>query len=135
MQINTREAEVAEVPTEKTRYTESELNEFEVIILKKITEAKEEAEFLLSSLTNPNRETTNGNVGEGDSALNTGAKEEINVLAGRQLKLVDDLERALIRIKNKTYGICKDTGKLIPQERLRAVPHTTLSMEAKLKQN
>src|ERR1700753_3928627 len=61
-------------------------------------------------------------------------KEHINQLAARQKKFIEQLEAALLRIQNKTYGICRSTGKLIPAERLRAVPHTTMSMEAKLKQ-
>ena len=61
-------------------------------------------------------------------------KEQINQLAARQKKFIDNLEAALVRIENKTYGICRETGKLIQKERLRAVPHATLSMEAKLKQ-
>ncbi|MNI93990.1 General stress protein 16O [compost metagenome] len=61
-------------------------------------------------------------------------KEQINQLAARQKKFIDNLENALVRIENKTYGICRETGKLIQKERLRAVPHATLSMEAKLKQ-
>jgi DnaK suppressor protein len=62
-------------------------------------------------------------------------KEQTNQLAARQKKFIEQLEAALMRIQNKTYGICRATGKLIPAERLRAVPHTTMSMEAKLKQN
>ena len=89
-------------------------------------------------MSNPNNNGTDDTAGtfkvleDGSATLE---KEHVNQLAVRQRKFIDQLEAALIRIKNKTYGICRETGKIIPKERLRAVPHTTLSMEAKLKQN
>ncbi|HWV75448.1 MAG TPA: TraR/DksA C4-type zinc finger protein [Pseudosphingobacterium sp.] len=123
--------------TEKTRYSDAELQEFKEIILEKLRVAKEELASLAKSLSNPNSNGTDDTAGtfktleDGSATLE---KEQINQLAARQKKFIDNLEAALVRIENKTYGICRETGKLIQKERLRAVPHTTLSMEAKLKQ-
>jgi DnaK suppressor protein len=122
---------------EKTRYSESDLQEFKGIILEKLRSAKEELSALATSLSSPNANGTDDTAGtyktleDGSATLE---KEQINQLAARQKKFIEQLEAALVRIENKTYGICRETGKLIPKERLRAVPHTTLSMEAKLKQ-
>ncbi len=123
---------------EKTRYSDSELQEFKDIILEKLRVAKEELTSLTQSLSNPNLNGTDDTAGtyktleDGSATLE---KEQTNQLAARQKKFIENLEAALVRIENKTYGICRETGKLIPKERLRAVPHTTLSMEAKLKQS
>ena len=123
--------------TEKTRYSESDLQEFKGIILEKLRSAKEELSALATSLSSPNANGTDDTAGtyktleDGSATLE---KEQINQLAARQKKFIEQLEAALVRIENKTYGVCRETGKLIPKERLRAVPHTTLSMEAKLKQ-
>ncbi len=123
---------------EKTRYSDAELKEFKDIILEKMRIAKEELGALTQSLSNPNVNGTDDTAGtyktleDGSATLE---KEQINQLAARQKKFIENLEAALVRIENKTYGICRETGKLIQKERLRAVPHTTLSMEAKLKQN
>lgn len=122
---------------EKTRYSDDELQEFKDIILEKLRIAKEELDALTSSLSN---EDTNGTEDTGgryktlEDGSATLAKEQINQLAARQKKFMNNLEAALVRIENKTYGICRETGKLIQKERLRAVPHTTLSIEAKNKQ-
>jgi DnaK suppressor protein len=122
---------------EKTRYSDTELQEFKEIILEKVRVAKEELGALTQSLSNPNLNGTDDTAGtyktleDGSATLE---KEQINQLAARQKKFIENLEAALVRIENKTYGICRETGKLIQKERLRAVPHTTLSMEAKLKQ-
>ena len=122
---------------EKTRYSDAELQEFKEIILEKMRIAKEELGSLAQSLSNPNLNGTDDTAGtyktleDGSATLE---KEQINQLAARQKKFIENLEAALVRIENKTYGICRETGKLIPKERLRAVPHTTLSMEAKMKQ-
>ena len=122
---------------EKTRYSETDLQEFKGIILDKLRSAKEELNALATSLSSPNANGTDDTAGtyktleDGSATLE---KEQINQLAARQKKFIEQLEAALVRIENKTYGICRETGKLIPKERLRAVPHTTLSMEAKLKQ-
>jgi DnaK suppressor protein len=123
--------------TEKTRYSDAELQEFKDLILDKLRIAKEELNSLASSLSTPNANGTDDTAGtyktleDGSATLE---KESINQLAARQKKFIEQLEAALVRIENKTYGVCRETGKLIQKERLRAVPHTTLSMEAKLKQ-
>ncbi len=124
--------------TVKTHYNEAELQEFKALIQEKIRMAREELNSLAKSLSNPNSNGTDDTAGtfktleDGSATLE---KEQINQLAARQKKFIDNLEAALIRIENKSYGICRETGKLIQKERLRAVPHATLSMEAKLKQN
>jgi RNA polymerase-binding transcription factor DksA len=123
--------------TEKTRYSDAELQEFKELLLDKLRIAKEELNSLASSLSTPNANGTDDTAGtyktleDGSATLE---KESINQLAARQKKFIEQLEAALVRIENKTYGVCRETGKLIQKERLRAVPHTTLSMEAKLKQ-
>lgn len=120
--------------TEKTRYSDEELNEFREIILEKLAKAKEEYEELRAAITNADgNDVTDTSptfkvLEEGASTL---SKEEAGRLAQRQMKFIQNLQSALIRIENKTYGICRETGKLIPKERLRAVPHATLSIEAK----
>jgi len=125
------------VENEKTRYSDSELKEFKELLLDKLNSAKEELNALAASLSAPNANGTDDTAGtyktleDGSATLE---KEQINQLAARQKKFIEQLEAALVRIENKTYGICRETGKLIPKERLRAVPHTTLTMEAKLKQ-
>jgi DnaK suppressor protein len=122
---------------EKTRYSDAELQEFKELLLEKLRSAKEELNSLASSLSTPNANGTDDTAGtyktleDGSATLE---KESINQLAARQKKFIEQLEAALVRIENKTYGVCRETGKLIQKERLRAVPHTTLSMEAKLKQ-
>jgi len=122
---------------EKTRYSDAELLEFKEIIQDKLTIAKQELLALTTSLNSSNANGTDDTAGtfktleDGSATLE---KEQTNQLAARQKKFIDNLEAALVRIENKTYGICRETGKLIQKERLRAVPHTTLSMEAKLKQ-
>ncbi|MVZ63326.1 TraR/DksA family transcriptional regulator [Sphingobacterium humi] len=123
--------------TEKTRYSDAELQEFKAIILEKLRIAREELSSLTKSLSNSNANGTDDTAGtyktleDGSATLE---KEQINQLAARQKKFIDNLEAALVRIENKTYGICRETGKLIQKERLKAVPHTTLSIEAKNKQ-
>jgi DnaK suppressor protein len=121
----------------KTRYSEKELQEFKDLINEKIGIAREELLSLASSLSSGNTNGTDDTASSGKTLEDGSAsleKESINQLAARQKKFIDQLEAALMRIANKTYGICRETGGLIPKERLRAVPHTTLSMEAKLKQ-
>ncbi|MBC6109116.1 TraR/DksA family transcriptional regulator [Pedobacter frigidisoli] len=122
----------------KTRYSDSELQEFKELIQDKLRSSKEELNSLTTSLSNPNAngtEDTSGAYKTLEDGSATMEKEQINQLAARQKKFIDNLENALVRIENKTYGVCRETGKLIPKERLRAVPHATLSMEAKLKQS
>jgi DnaK suppressor protein len=121
----------------KTKYSDNELAEFKNLIEEKINIARSELHDLAGSLSATNSNSDDaaiaGKTLEDGSA--TAEKEQINQLAARQKKFITQLEAALQRIQNKTYGICRETGKLIPAKRLRAVPHTTLSMEAKLKQN
>jgi RNA polymerase-binding transcription factor DksA len=119
---------------EKTRYSDAELEEFRAIIMDKLGKAEHDYELLKLSLTNMDgNDTTDTSptfkvLEEGASTL---SKEEAGRLAQRQMKFIQHLQAALVRIENKTYGICRETGKLIPKERLRAVPHATLSIEAK----
>jgi RNA polymerase-binding transcription factor len=122
---------------EKTRYNETELLEFKTLIQGKIKSAREELLDLTSSISNPNANGTDDTASSHNTLEDGSAtleKESINQLASRQKKFIDQLEAALVRIENHTYGICRETGKLIQRERLLAVPHTTLSMAAKLKQ-
>ncbi|MEM6842648.1 MAG: TraR/DksA C4-type zinc finger protein [Bacteroidota bacterium] len=122
---------------EKNRYSDEELQEFESIIDEKLTKAKEELENIKQSLSRINdngTDTTVGNTKLLEDGADTLEKENLSQLAARQQKFIIQLENAKARIKNRTYGICIDTGKLISKERLRAVPHTRHSIEAKLKQ-
>lgn len=123
---------------DKTRYTEEELKEFEVLINRKLEKAREEYKILKETLNRNNDEGTDATSGGNTKVLEDGAetaeKENLSQLAARQQKYITNLENALVRIKNGTYGICSVTGKLISKERLIAVPHTTQSIEAKLMQ-
>lgn len=120
--------------SEKTRYTDEELQEFKELILKKLDKAQKDYELLKANVMNSDGNDTADTsptfkvLEEGASTL---SKEEAGQLAQRQMKFIQHLQAALIRIENKTYGICRQTGKLIPKERLMAVPHATLSVEAK----
>lgn len=120
----------------KTKYLDSELEEFKQIILAKIKKANEDFELLTEAYSNNSEHGTNDTsptfkvLEEGQQVL---SKEENSRLAARQKRFIINLENALIRIENKTYGICRVTGKLISKERLRAVPHATLSIDAKNK--
>lgn len=119
---------------EKTRYSDQELEEFKAIIDEKLVLARRDYEQMMNSLMNKDGNDVDDTsptykVLEEGSA--TQSKEELIQLAGRQQKFIQGLEAALIRIKNKTYGIDRITGKLIPKERLKAVPHATLSVESK----
>lgn len=120
---------------EKTAYSQEELREFEVIILQKLGSAKEELSSLKESLSKKNDSGTDYTASTSkllEDGADTLERESLSQLAARQQKFVINLENALIRIKNGTYGICVDTGKLISKERLKAVPHTMHSIEAKL---
>ncbi|PGH37461.1 MAG: molecular chaperone DnaK [Candidatus Nephrothrix sp. EaCA] len=125
-------------PSDKTRYNDDELKEFENLIIGKLEAAKEEFQILKDTLSRNNDQGTDATSGGNTKVLEDGAetaeKENNSQLAARQLKYITNLESALIRIKNKTYGLCSVTGKLIPKERLLAVPHTTQSIEAKMMQ-
>ena len=121
----------------RARYSDKELEEFRKIILQKLEEARTQLTNLTQQMINANENGTDDTAGtfkmleEGSENL---AKEEAGQLAQRQQRFIEQLEAALVRIENKTYGICVVTGKLIPKARLRAVPHTTKSIEAKLNQ-
>ena len=120
--------------TEKTRYSDEELAEFKELILSKLAVAREEYETMMGTLMNTDNngvDDTSPTYKALEEGANTLSKEETTRLAARQLKFIQNLRAALVRIENKTYGICRETGKLIPAERLRAVPHATLSIEAK----
>jgi RNA polymerase-binding transcription factor DksA len=123
--------------TKKTRYSDEELEEFKAIIMDKLAKAREDLKLLIEAYTNNSENDTNDTsptfkvLEEGQQVL---SKEENSGLAQRQERFITNLENALVRIENKTYGICRATGVLISKERLRAVPHATLSMEAKLNQ-
>ena len=123
---------------DKTRYSDDELKEFQVLINRKLEKAREEYKILKETLNRNNDEGTDATSGGNTKVLEDGAetaeKENLSQLAARQQKYITNLENALVRIKNGTYGICSVTGKLISKERLIAVPHTTQSIEAKLMQ-
>jgi len=123
---------------DRTRYSEEELIEFEALINKKLDKARDEYRILKETLNRNNDEGTDATSGGNTKVLEDGAetaeKENLSQLAARQQKYIMNLENALVRIKNGTYGICSVTGKLIPKERLIAVPHTTQSIEAKMMQ-
>lgn len=121
---------------EKTRYSDEELEEFRQLIQGKLDDAQVYYEELKSALTNAGGNDvadTSPTFKLMEEGANTLSKEELGHLAARQMKFIQHLQAALVRISNKTYGICRQTGKLIPKERLRAVPHATLSIEAKEK--
>ena len=120
--------------SDKTKYSDEELKEFEALIYEKLAKAKSEFNTLKSSLTRE-ADDSGGNfssVKTLEDGADTAEKEHLSQLAGRQQKFIINLENALVRIKNGTYGICVDTGKLISKKRLKAVPHTMHSIEAKL---
>lgn len=122
--------------TENLRYSDAELEEFKEIILAKRAEAVKNLELLQSAIANEGNDVndtapTFKTLEEGSNVL---SKEENARLAARQQKFIKDLDAALVRIKNGTYGVCRVTGKLIPKERLRVVPHTTMTIEAKEQQ-
>lgn len=119
---------------EKLRYSDEELQEFKELIMEKLALARGEFQQLRANLIGvagndtADTEPTLKNLEESTDLL---SKAELGRLCERQRKFIDHLEKALMRIENKTYGICRATGRLIPKERLRAVPHATLSIEAK----
>lgn len=125
---------MAQEVNEKVRYSDEELQEFKALVLEKLEQAKSEYDMLKSMVNHSTSNDTEDTsptfkvLEEGASSL---SKEELGQLASRQFKLIQNLEAALVRIENKSYGICRITGKLIPKERLRLVPHATLSVEGK----
>ena len=122
---------------EKTRYTDDELQEFKQLIHQKLEKAQKDYELLKQTLSHSDGNDTQDTsptfkvLEEGASVL---SKEETSKLAQRQLQFIQHLQAALVRIENKTYGICRKTGNLISKERLRAVPHATLTIDAKREQ-
>ncbi|PHR49990.1 MAG: molecular chaperone DnaK [Fluviicola sp.] len=122
---------------EKTRFSDEELNEFKEIISGKLEEAHEDLELLKNSLSHKDDHGTD-DTGRTFNMMEDGSetlsREEMAQLAARQEKFIQSLNNALVRIENKTYGICRVTGKLIQKERLKLVPHATLSIEAKNQQ-
>jgi RNA polymerase-binding transcription factor DksA len=119
---------------EKVRYSDEELKEFKALILSKLEEAKNDYELLRSSLTLQDDHGTNDTSPTFkllEDAADVLSKEETAQLAVRQEKFIEHLQNALIRVENKSYGVCRVTGKLIPKERLRSVPHATMSIDAK----
>lgn len=119
---------------EKTRYSDDELQEFRTIILNKLEKAREDYDTLRSSISHEESNDimdTSPTFKVLEEGATTLSKEEAGRLAQRQLKFIQHLQAALVRIENKTYGICRDTGKLISKERLRAVPHATLCIDSK----
>jgi len=129
--------EIRKIMADKNRYTDAELVEFKELIQQKLDKAREDYEILKSAITQSESNDTQDTsptfkvLEEGAATL---SKEEAGRLATRQAKFIQHLQGALVRIENKTYGICRETGKLISKERLRAVPHATLSIEAKSRQ-
>ncbi|AYA37997.1 TraR/DksA family transcriptional regulator [Hymenobacter oligotrophus] len=120
---------------ESLRYSREELAEFEAIIQEKLAAARKEVAFIKETLSRRNDSGTDTTASPSkvlEDGADTAEKESLNQLASRQMKFIQQLENALIRIKNGTYGVCIGTGKLIPKERLRAVPHTQHSIEAKM---
>ena len=118
---------------EKTRYSDEELAFFEKLIDDKLAEAKKQLDFYLAQLQEM-ADDPDSKVKGLDDGISTLESERVTTLAGRQRKLIQHLENAKIRIKNKVYGVCRETGKLISKERLIAVPHATLSIAAKQSQ-
>ncbi len=118
----------------RTRYSDEELAEFKEIILQKLEKARQDYDLLRATITHTSSNGTDDTsptfkiLEEGAATL---SKEESGRLAQRQLKFIQHLEAALVRIENKTYGICRETGKLIPKERLKVVPHAPLCIESK----
>ncbi len=120
---------------DKTRYSDEELEEFREIINEKLALAKRDYDQMMLALTNQDSndvDDTSPTYKALEEGSATQSKEEIISLAARQQKFIQGLKAALVRIENKTYGVDRITGKLIPKERLRAVPHATLSVESKM---
>lgn len=119
----------------KTRYSDEELQEFKELIEKKLVSARNELAYLQEQISNAGDNGTNDTVNKFngiEDGVDSMEKEYLTQMASRQIQFMKHLENALIRIENKTYGICRETGKLISKERLKAVPHATLSIEAKM---
>lgn len=121
----------------KKRYSDAELEEFKVLIFEKIAKAEKDLKVIKESFINDQNngtDDTSPTFKAFEEGSETMSKEQNAQLANRQEKFIKNLKNALMRIENKTYGICRETGKLISKERLKLVPHATLSIEAKQKQ-
>ncbi len=116
----------------KTKYTKKELQSFQELIETKLASCYEELKYYQNEITKSSENLTEGKFMSMEDGAGTFQKEHLNQMASRQKKFIQHLENALIRIKNQTYGVCRQTGKLISKKRLLAVPHATLSIEAKL---
>lgn len=126
------------VQEEKKRYSEEDLREFQELISQKLDATRSELNYIKETLSKRNdsgTDNTSGNSKALEDGADTSERENLSQLAARLQKFTQQLDAAMVRIKNGTYGICKDTGKLIPKERLRAVPHTQQTIEAKLRQS
>jgi len=118
---------------EKTRYSDSELQEFDALLVEKLEKAKDQLKFYKDQMAESGQSSDSKNKGL-DDGTSTAESERLHTLAARQRKLIQHLENARLRIQNKVYGVCRESGKLISKDRLRAVPHATLSISAKEKQ-
>lgn len=116
--------------SDKTRYSDEELEEFRQLIEEKLEKANEQLQFYKQQIAEM-ADNPDSKIKGLDDGIGTAESERLYNMAARQRKHIQHLENALIRIKNKVYGVCRETGKLISKERLRAVPHATLSIEAK----
>ena len=114
----------------RSRYNQKELKEFKVLIEEKLDRAKEQMQYYLTSLAE-SADNADSKIKALDDGVSTVENERLITMASRQKKLIQHLENARLRIQNQTYGICRETGNLISKERLRAVPHATLSIKAK----
>lgn len=126
------------VQEDKKRYSEEDLKEFEELISQKLDATRSELNYIKETLSKRNdsgTDNTSGNSKLLEDGADTSERENLSQLAARLQKFIQQLDAAMVRIKNGTYGVCKDTGKLIPKERLRAVPHTQQTIEAKLRQS
>jgi DnaK suppressor protein len=126
------------VQEERKRYSEEDLKEFEVLIGQKLEATRSELNYIKETLSKRNdsgTDITAGNSKAMEDGADSSERENLSQLAARLQKFMQQLEGAMVRIKNGTYGVCKDTGRLIPKERLRAVPHTQQTIEAKLRQS
>ena len=126
------------VQEEKKRYSEDDLKEFEILIGQKLEATRSELNYIKETLSKRNdsgTDITAGNSKAMEDGADSSERENLSQLAARLQKFMQQLEGAMVRIKNGTYGVCKDTGRLIPKERLRAVPHTQQTIEAKLRQS
>jgi len=126
------------VQEEKKRYSEEDLQEFQKLISQKLDATRSELNYIKETLSKRNdsgTDNTSGNSKALEDGADTSERENLSQLAARLQKFTQQLDAAMVRIKNGTYGVCKDTGRLIPKERLRAVPHTQQTIEAKLRQS